>query len=139
MSSLSKDVFSVFFGAILGTYLRVQLSVVVYGHLLQSNQTLAVAMIVTLLVNVLGSFLLGALWAVHQRKGVSGLVWRFWGIGMLGAFTTFSAYALDAFIALQWGLWGVLSVYMIGSIVLSVIACTIGYRTLAAVQRTPVA
>ena len=138
MSGLTKDVLSVFFGGVLGTFLRLQIALLVYDYFfqgnLQSGHYLAMAMTATLLVNVIGAFLLGALWALYQRGHVSGLVWRFCGIGMLGAFTTFSAYALDAFIALQLQLWALLSLYLAGSVLLSVLACAIGYWALGAIK-----
>lgn len=138
MSGLTKDVLSVFFGGVLGTLLRLQVALLVYDYFFQGNlqngHFLAVAMTATLLVNVVGAFLLGALWALYQRSQVSGLVWRFFGIGMLGAFTTFSAYALDAFIAMKLQLWALLSLYLAGSILLCVLACAIGYWALGAIK-----
>lgn len=47
----------------------------------------------TLLVNVLGSFVLGWL----AGGGMSGQVYLFLGTGFLGAFTTFSTFKLECF------------------------------------------
>lgn len=138
MSSLTKDVLSVFAGGVLGTFLRLQIGLLVYDYFFQGNlhsgHFLGVVMIATLLVNVVGAFLLGALWALYQRGHVAGLIWRFFGIGMLGSFTTFSAYALDAFIAMKLQLWTLLSLYLVGSVLLSVVACAIGYWALGAIK-----
>ncbi len=50
----------------------------------------------TLLINLVGSFLLG-LFLARREKAVT---WRwslqFWGIGLLGSFTTFSAFSVEA-------------------------------------------
>lgn len=45
--------------------------------------------------NLVGSFLLG-FYLARRERGVSAR-WslQFWGIGMLGSFTTFSAFSLD--------------------------------------------
>ncbi|MFE0426899.1 fluoride efflux transporter FluC [Streptomyces sp. NPDC058953] len=54
-------------------------------------------LLATLAVNVLGSFLIGALMVLVAEGGRSPhpLVRPFAGTGVLGGFTTFSAYALD--------------------------------------------
>lgn len=50
----------------------------------------------TLVVNLLGSGLMGALLAVVERRRESQLWRQFLGTGFLGGFTTVSAFALDA-------------------------------------------
>ena len=59
----------------------------------------------TLGVNVLGSLAMGALWVmVHDRALPE--VWRLAiGVGLLGAFTTFSTFSVDTLILAQQGLW----------------------------------
>ncbi|MFF3554716.1 fluoride efflux transporter FluC [Streptomyces tsukubensis] len=60
----------------------------------------ASAPLVTLGINVLGSFLIGVLMVPvaegHGRRTPHPLLRPFAGTGVLGGFTTFSAYALDA-------------------------------------------
>lgn len=51
----------------------------------------------TLLVNILGSFLIGVCYVAIVERGLIGPEWR--GLlmaGFLGAFTTFSTFSLDA-------------------------------------------
>jgi len=75
----------------------------------------------TLGVNVAGSFLMGVLaaWFVH-RTGVSQHVRLFLTTGLLGGFTTFSAFSLDAALMWERGAFGPFALYVLGSLVLSV-------------------
>jgi CrcB protein len=75
----------------------------------------------TLTVNVLGSFLMGLLIGWLTFKGEASQAWRlFAGTGVLGGFTTFSAFSLDA--ALLWERHAHLQslLYVLGSVVLSI-------------------
>jgi len=51
----------------------------------------------TFCVNVLGSFALGALmgWFASREVGLENTLWLLVGVGMMGAFTTFSAFSRD--------------------------------------------
>jgi len=51
----------------------------------------------TLMVNLVGSFLIGVGWAISERIPHSPHLIPFLFIGLLGAFTTFSTYALESF------------------------------------------
>lgn len=51
----------------------------------------------TLIVNVLGCFVIGLLWAVVERTPISPALHVFVFTGVLGAFTTFSTYGLETF------------------------------------------
>lgn len=58
----------------------------------------------TLVVNVLGSFLLGTLYAfMQQENGENAGLRALIGIGLLGAFTTFSTFSLDTVLLIQHG------------------------------------
>jgi CrcB protein len=46
-------------------------------------------------VNLLGSFLLGLFLARRERATVGATSLQFWAIGVLGSFTTFSAFSTD--------------------------------------------
>ncbi len=49
----------------------------------------------TLIVNLMGSFLIGLLWAFSERVIIPPHLRTFLFIGLLGAFTTFSTYSLE--------------------------------------------
>jgi CrcB protein len=75
----------------------------------------------TLIINVTGSFLIGAF------VGLFALKWNlpeparvFLTIGICGGFTTFSTFSLDAFYLIERGQIMASAGYMIGSVVLSV-------------------
>lgn len=60
----------------------------------------------TLLVNILGSFVLGVLYALLSSGVLAISPWRaLLTIGFLGAFTTFSTFSLDTVLLLQQGDW----------------------------------
>lgn len=58
----------------------------------------------TLLVNILGSFVIGLLYGLLITEQIAPNPWRiFIGIGILGAFTTFSTFSMDTVLMLQQG------------------------------------
>ena len=81
----------------------------------------------TLAVNVIGSFLMGFLtaWFTH-RMGVSQHWKLFLTTGVLGGFTTFSAFSLDAALLWERGALGPLAAYALASVIVSVAALFAG-------------
>jgi CrcB protein len=60
----------------------------------------------TLLVNVVGSFLLGFLYSLIEHGQLEAALWRTTvGVGFLGALTTFSTFSVDTLMLFQQGLW----------------------------------
>ena len=49
----------------------------------------------TLAVNLVGSFVIGFLWAFFEDVNISGNFRTFLFVGILGSFTTFSSYTLE--------------------------------------------
>lgn len=75
----------------------------------------------TFAVNVAGSFLMGALAAWFAlRTGAPQHVKLFLTTGVLGGFTTFSAFSLDAALLWERGALGPFAAYVLGSVALSV-------------------
>ena len=85
----------------------------------------------TLVVNVLGGLLMGLLVGWLAFKG-SALVdgaanlRLFLGVGVLGGFTTFSAFSLDAMRMIETKAYGLAAGYISASVVLSILALFIG-------------
>lgn len=80
----------------------------------------------TFIVNVLGALLIGTVLAVPE--GRLGQGWReFLAIGMLGGFTTFSAFSFQTVLMIHSGKIGLALAYVIGSVVLCLLACAFGW------------
>ena len=80
----------------------------------------------TFIVNVLGSFAMGVLAvALMERFGALRLA-PFVLTGLLGGFTTFSAFSLDAVYLVERGRAGAAAGYVGGSVALSVAALMLG-------------
>jgi CrcB protein len=81
----------------------------------------------TLGINVVGSFLLGLL--LHRAPGrLSDDVRIALGVGLLGAFTTFSTFSNETVALLRDGRAGAAALYVSASIVGGLLAAAIGYR-----------
>lgn len=59
----------------------------------------------TLLVNVIGSFFMGVIYALGQMSHISPELKALIGIGLLGALTTFSTFSNETLLLLQEGDW----------------------------------
>lgn len=89
----------------------------------------------TLAVNLIGGLLMGALVGWLGRHEGSGESWRLLlGVGVLGGFTTFSAFSLDVALMLQRGEWAAAGGYVALSVIGSVAALFLGL----ALTRQPV-
>ena len=80
----------------------------------------------TMSANVLGGLLMGVLfgWLASQSDGESARL--FFGTGLLGGFTTFSAFSLQSVQMLGRGEMGTAMLYIAGSVVLSIGALALG-------------
>lgn len=75
----------------------------------------------TLLVNLTGSIAMGVLYVLVIERGILSLEWRYFAmVGLLGAFTTFSAFSLDVLALWQNGQFLLALAYIVASVVLSV-------------------
>ncbi|MEI8145355.1 MAG: fluoride efflux transporter CrcB [Alphaproteobacteria bacterium] len=83
----------------------------------------------TFLVNVVGSFLMGLIagWFAFRADMTGAAEIRlFLTTGVLGGFTTFSAFSLDSIVLIERGDYMSAAVYIMGSLVLSIAALAVG-------------
>ncbi len=82
----------------------------------------------TLVVNLLGCTLMGALveWLAWRDMGIDASMKLFLATGLLGGFTTFSAFALDTVTLWQRGEALTAAAYAAGSVVLSIVGFLAG-------------
>lgn len=81
--------------------------------------------VATMAVNILGSFLMGVIVVVLAHKGGQRMA-PFLMTGLLGGFTTFSAFSLDAMTLWERGQSGQAMFYVLSSVVLSLVAIAAG-------------
>ena len=82
----------------------------------------------TLIVNLVGGLLMGVLagW-MFTRNPPDQNLWLFVGVGLLGGFTTFSAFSFDVFSMLERGQMAIAATYAGVSVVGSVALLFAGY------------
>ena len=81
----------------------------------------------TLIVNVAGSFLMGVLAGYFAfRPGIAQHMRLFLTTGILGGFTTFSAFSLDAALLVERHSYGLAAGYVVGSVAASLSALFLG-------------
>jgi CrcB protein len=79
------------------------------------------------IVNILGGFAMGAIVEGSAlRFNLTPDLRAFLTVGVLGGFTTFSTFSLDSALLLQKGEYGLAALYVIGSVVLSIVALFAG-------------
>jgi CrcB protein len=81
----------------------------------------------TLIVNVLGSLLIGIIFAIGDKtKVLTPEIRIFLAVGLCGGFTTFSTFSLDSYGLIKGGEYLYLSMYVISSVILSILATIAG-------------
>jgi CrcB protein len=122
MVSLSEIVFVVLGGAI-GTCLRF-----LVGRCTESAFPSLEFPGATLFVNILGCLVIGAIAALSARGATSHEVRLFIITGILGGFTTFSAFGLETASLLRAGHIGLAVTYVSSSVIGGIAAVMIGLR-----------
>jgi CrcB protein len=81
----------------------------------------------TLLVNLIGSFIIGLVWGVMEKSALAP-AWRFFLIiGVLGSFTTFSAFVYDSFYLFNQGQFKMLLINLLLNNGLGLLLCGLGF------------
>ena len=118
---LLKTILAVGAGSFLGGSARYLVSLAMKG----ANQGFPWA---TLIVNLVGCFLIGLLWGVFSKSASESSNWAlFLTVGICGGFTTFSTFSKEALIMLQGGnIWGFAG-YVAVSIIAGIALVALGY------------
>jgi fluoride exporter len=81
----------------------------------------------TFIINITGSTIMGLIAGYLAFKGDAVQSWRlFIMTGILGGYTTFSAFSLDAGLLYERGEVGLAALYVLGSVVLSILGLFAG-------------
>lgn len=113
-----KDLLFVFIGGGLGSILRFIIAK-------ELNTTFPYG---TLLVNVLGAFLIGLFYAFFEKELISNTNRLLLIVGFCGGFTTWSSFAFEKFGMLKDGNLFGFTLYIATSILLSLLALYISYK-----------
>ncbi len=107
-------------GSFIGGVLRYLLSLVIQA------KTMTVFPYGTLAVNVVGCLLIGIIFGIAD-KGSMSTEWKlFLATGLLGGFTTFSAFSLETFNMIRLGHHLYAGVYVASSIIIGLLATIVG-------------
>jgi len=81
----------------------------------------------TFIINITGSTVMGLIAGYLAFKGDAGQSWRLFVMtGILGGYTTFSAFSLDAAVLYERGEIGLAAFYVLGSVILSILGLFAG-------------
>jgi CrcB protein len=84
--------------------------------------------VATLVVNLTGSLLLGFYLARRERTVTARLSLQFWGIGVFGSLTTFSAFSIEVLRLLHQGESATAGGYTVASVVGGLLLALVGQR-----------
>jgi len=120
---------SVAFGGGIGALLRYQTGRAMTAWL--GPATIGAFPFATLAVNTIGSLLMGALagWLAHRGAGGGEQARLLVGVGLLGGFTTFSAFSLEMVLMIERGQFMLALLYIMLSVGLGVTGLVLGLNT----------
>lgn len=119
MPSIAYSLVAVAFGGAIGALARFVLSNY-FNRVFELHHTVHIG---TMLVNIIGSFLMGIVYVyILEREIWHPQMRSFLMVGTLGAFTTFSSFSLEAINFFERGHPWLSLAYIIGSVVLCITA-----------------
>ena len=81
----------------------------------------------TFIVNIIGCFFIGIVIGFFDKGQISNEWKLFFATGLLGGFTTVSAFSLETFVMLRDALYSHVLFYVFGSVILGLLATCIAY------------
>lgn len=115
------ELLAVALGSTLGGLLRYAISLLLLGRSIKGFP------LPTLLVNLIGAFVLGVVMAYVERNPNQSLVRITLGIGLCGGLTTFSTLSWEAFALIRSGDSLTAILYLFSSLILGLGLCALGY------------
>lgn len=116
-----KEFIAIFLGGGIGSVMRYGVQMLMHERIVAYNFPWA-----TFTVNILGSFLIGAFYALSERFSLSAEVRLLLTAGLCGGFTTFSTFSNDNLAMIRQGDGAMCAVYIVLSIALGIGACFLG-------------
>ena len=95
--------------------------------LLVQSKTTSPFPLPTLIVNIIGCFLIGIVFGIFDKGQISNEWKLFLATGILGGFTTFSAFSVETFHLFRGGYTGYALLYILSSVILGLLATYIAY------------
>ena len=107
-------------GGFIGSVMRYLLQVFI------ENKLLSTFPLATIIANIIGSFIIGVVFALAE-KSLMNSDWRiFMSVGICGGFTTFSAFAFNNFNMIKEHTWNQLFLNIGGTMILGILAVYLG-------------
>jgi CrcB protein len=116
-----KIILTIGAGSFIGGICRYLLSLLIQG------KTTSPFPLHTLAVNITGCFFIGIVFGFFDKGQISEAWKLFLATGVLGGFTTFSAFSSETFILFRDGHAGYALLYIVASVVLGVLATYLAY------------
>jgi len=123
------NIFFIAIGGALGSILRYLLTEFSFKLLKNNNLIMAKLPLGTMIVNILGSFIAGLIYyfLVKNFNNFDPKIKSFLLTGLLGGFTTFSAFSLDILRLINAKQINIAVIYLVASILLSFFAIFLGF------------
>ena len=116
-----KIILAISAGSFIGGVFRYLLSVLV------QSKTTTHFPLGTLTVNIIGCFFIGIVIGFFDKGQISNEWKLFLATGVIGGFTTFSAFSIETFALFREGHTGYALLYVFGSVIIGLVATCIAY------------